>query len=110
MGLFDGVIGGLVGAGITTAVQGYIEKQGGLPAVVAKFEQQGLGGVVQSWIGTGPNQPVSPEQLEKVLGSDLVQQLAGKIGMGAPELLQKLAQILPETVDKMTPKGVIPPA
>jgi uncharacterized protein YidB (DUF937 family) len=110
MGLFDGIMGGLVGAGITTAVQGYIEKQGGLPAVVAKFEQQGLGGVVQSWIGTGPNQPVSPEQLEKVLGSDLVQQLAGKIGMGSPELLQKLAQILPEAVDKMTPKGVIPPA
>ena len=45
MGLFDGVLGGVVGAGLTTAVQGYIEKQGGLAAVVQKFEQHGLGGI-----------------------------------------------------------------
>jgi len=110
MGLFDGVLGGVVGAGLTTAVQGYIEKQGGLAAVVQKFEQHGLGGIAQSWIGTGANQPIDPHQLEKVIGSDLVQQLAGKIGLSAPELLQKLAQVLPQTVDKMTPDGVIPRA
>ncbi len=109
MGLFDGILGGVVGAGLTTALQGFIEKEGGLPAVVQKFEQQGLGGLVQSWIGTGANLPVSASQLEQVLGSDLVQQLSGKLGVPAPQLLQKLAQLLPQTVDKMTPAGVIPP-
>jgi uncharacterized protein YidB (DUF937 family) len=108
MGLFDGVLGGVVGAGLTTAVQGYIEKQGGLAAVVQKFEQQGLGGIARSWVGTGANLPIEPHQLEHVIGSDLVQQLAGKIGIPAPELLQKLAQVLPQAVDKMTPDGVIP--
>jgi uncharacterized protein YidB (DUF937 family) len=103
-------MGGLVGAGISTAIQGYIQREGGLPAVVQKFEQQGMGGIVKSWISTGPNQAISPAQLEQVLGSDLVKQLSGKIGMAAPELLQKLAQILPATVDKMTPDGVVPKA
>jgi uncharacterized protein YidB (DUF937 family) len=110
MGLFDGVMGGLVGAGLTAAVQGYIEKQGGLGAVVQKFQDQGLGGIVQSWVGTGSNLPVSAEQLQQVLGSDLVEQLAGKLGMGAPDLLQKLAQVLPKAVDEMTPNGVVPHA
>lgn len=108
MGLFDGVLGGLVGAGLNSAIQGYIQQQGGLGAVVQKFEQQGLGGVVQSWIGTGANLPVSAQQLQQVLGSDLVQQLSSKLGVPAPQLLAKLAEVLPGAVDKMTPDGVIP--
>lgn len=108
MGLMDGILGGVIGAGLTTAVQGFIEKQGGLPAVVAQFEKNGLGGLVQSWIGKGANQPVSAAQLQQVLGSDLVQQLAGKTGLSPADLLQKLAKALPQAVDNMTPDGVIP--
>ena len=108
MGLMDGVLGGLVGAGVTVAIQKYIEKQGGLAAVVQQFEQQGLGGTVQSWIGKGHNQPISPAQLQQVVGSDLLQQLSAKTGVSAPDLLQKLSHLLPETIDKMTPDGKIP--
>jgi len=108
MGLMDGILGGVLGAGLVTAVQGFIEKQGGLPAVVAQFEKNGLGPTVQSWIGTGTNQPVTAAQLQQVLGSDLVQQLAGKTGMSPADLLQKLSQVLPQAIDKMTPDGVIP--
>lgn len=108
MGLMDGVLGGLVGAGVTAAIQNYIQKQGGLPALVQQFEKQGLGGIVQSWIGKGHNQSISPAQLQQVVGSDLLQQLSAKTGITVPDLLQKLAQVLPETVDKMTPDGVIP--
>ena len=108
MGLMDGVLGGLVGAGVAAAIQNYIQKQGGLPALVQQFETNGLGGLVQSWIGKGHNQPISPAQLQQVVGSDLLQQLSAKTGITVPDLLQKLAQVLPETVDKMTPDGVIP--
>jgi uncharacterized protein YidB (DUF937 family) len=108
MGLMDGVLGGLVGAGMSVAIQNYIEKQGGLGAVVQKFEQHGLGGVVQSWIGKGQNQPIGPAQLHQVVGDDLLQQLSTKTGMSVPDLLQKLSQVLPETIDKMTPDGAIP--
>ncbi|HEV7633452.1 MAG TPA: YidB family protein [Steroidobacteraceae bacterium] len=108
MGLMDGILGGVIGAGLTTALQGFIEKQGGLPVVVAQFEQKGLGGLVQSWIGKGANQPVSAAQLQQVLGPDLVQQLAAKTGMAPADMLQKLAKVLPQAVDNMTPDGVIP--
>jgi uncharacterized protein YidB (DUF937 family) len=75
---------------------------------VSQFEQQGLGGVVQSWVGTGPNQPITADQLHKVLGSATVQQMAAKFGIDPQELLQKLSQVLPQAVDKMTPAGVVP--
>lgn len=108
MGLMDGVLGGLVGAGVAAAIQNYIEKQGGLPAVIGQFEQKGLGGLVQSWVGKGNNQPIAPHQLQDVVGIDLLQKLSAKTGIPVPDLLQKLSQMLPETIDKMTPDGVVP--
>jgi uncharacterized protein YidB (DUF937 family) len=108
MGLMDGMLGGLVGAGVTAAIQNYIEKQGGLAAVISQFEQKGLGGLVQSWVGTGHNQPIAPHQMQDVVGADLLQKLSAKTGIPVPDLLQKLSQMLPETIDKMTPDGVVP--
>ncbi len=104
MGLFDGVLGGLVGAGITQMIQ----RHGGVQGLVSQFEQKGLGGIAQSWVSTGPNQPVSADQLLHVLGSDNVAQLAGKLNVSPQELLNKLSELLPANVDKMTPDGVIP--
>lgn len=108
MGLLDGVLGGVVGAEMTSIVTNAIERHGGLPGLVSQFEQQGLGGVVHSWIGTGPNQPITADQLHQVLGSATVQQLAAKFGINPQVLLQQLSQVLPQAVDKMTPTGVVP--
>jgi uncharacterized protein YidB (DUF937 family) len=110
MGLLDGVLGGVVGAEMVSLVTGAIQRHGGLPALVSQFEQQGLGGVVHSWIGTGPNQSISAEQLHQVLGSAAVTEMAAKLGINPQELLQKLTQVLPQAVDKMTPAGVVPPS
>jgi uncharacterized protein YidB (DUF937 family) len=110
MGLFDGIVGGLVGGSIAAAVNQFIAQQGGLPVLVAKFEQNGLGPTVHSWISTGPNVPVSGVDLHTVLGSDLVQQLSAKTGLPPDELLRKLSQLLPTVVDSMTPGGTIPRA
>ena len=70
--------------------------------------EEGLGGIAQSWVGTGANQPVSADQLLHVLGSDNVAQFAGKLNVSPEELLNKLSELLPEHIDKMTPGGVIP--
>jgi len=110
MGLFDGLLGGIVGAGMVSVVSGIIEKHGGIQGVVSEFERNGLGPTVKSWVGTGPNQPISPEDLQKALGPDLLQQLSQKSGLLVPELSQKLSQILPQAVDKLTPDGSIPKA
>ena len=108
MGMFDGLLGGIVGAGMVTAVNGIIEKHGGLQGVVSEFERSGLGGTVKSWIGTGPNETISPADLQRTLGPDLLQQLAAKSGMSVEDLSAKLAQVLPQAVDRMTPDGAIP--
>ena len=108
MGFLDGILGGVVGAELTSLVSGEIERHGGVSGLVAQFEQQGLGHVVQSWVGTGSNLPVNADQIHQVLGSTTVTQLAAKFGLNPQDLAQKLAQILPQAVDKMTPGGAIP--
>jgi uncharacterized protein YidB (DUF937 family) len=110
MGLLDGILGGVVGAEMTSLVTGVIEKHGGVQGLISQFEQQGLGGVVQSWVGTGANQAISTDQLHKALGADTVSQMAQKFGLNPQDLLSKLATALPTAVDKLTPNGVVPKA
>jgi uncharacterized protein YidB (DUF937 family) len=110
MGMFDGLLGGIVGAGMVSVVSGIIERHGGLQGVVNEFEKNGLGATVKSWVGTGPNQPISPDDVQKTLGPDLLQQLSQKSGLSVQDLTQKLSQILPQAVDKLTPEGTIPKA
>lgn len=110
MGMFDGLLGGIVGAGMVSVVNGIIEKHGGLQGVVNEFERNGLGGTVRSWVGTGANQPISPDDVQRVLGPDLLQQMSERSGLSVQDLTQKLSQVLPEAVDKLTPNGAIPPA
>lgn len=81
---------------------------GGLIGLVAKMQQSGLGDVARSWVGTGDNLPVSPDQLGGVLGQDTVSSMAGQLGMNSGDLLGQLAQMLPQVVDKLTPQGQIP--
>ncbi len=107
MSLMDGILGGMVSAGMTAMVTNLLEKHGGMQGLVSQFEQNGLGSVVQSWVGTGANQPIEPAHVEQALGSTTLQDLAAKAGMSVEELKAQLAKILPEAVDKMTPGGVV---
>lgn len=106
MSILDGIIGGV----ITTFVTQAIEQQGGVQGLVSKFEQNGLGSIAQSWVGTGPNQPINPSQIAQVLGPNTVKEICEKLGMPEDQLLAKLVEHLPAAVDKMTPNGVVPSA
>jgi uncharacterized protein YidB (DUF937 family) len=108
--MLDGLLGGVVGAEMATVVNGLIEKHGGVQGIVAQLEQQGLGGTVRSWVSTGANQPISADQIHQVFGSDLVKQMAAKVGMSPEDLAAKLSHILPQAIDKLTPAGVVPKA
>lgn len=99
-----GAVIGMLGQGGGGAAGGL----GGLSGLVEKFTQGGLGDVVNSWVSTGQNLPVSPEQLSKVLGSDTMSGLAGQLGMGQGDLAAQLSQLLPQVVDKLTPNGQLP--
>ena len=110
MGLFDGVLGGIVGAGMVSVVNNLLEQQGGLQGLVNKFQQQGLGDTVNSWVSTGQNKAISAEEVHRALGPDLLQQLAAKSGLSVQDLTHKLSTILPQAVDTMTPNGRVPNA
>jgi len=110
MGMFDGLLGGIVGAGMVSVMNGILEQHGGVQGVVNEFERNGLGATVKSWVSSGPNQPISPDDVQRALGPELLQQLAAKSGVSVQELAQRLSQVLPEAVDKLTPDGKIPKA
>ena len=110
MSLFDGLLGGAVGAEVATAVNSLIEKHGGVQGIVAQLEQQGLGGTVRSWIEPGANQPISPDQVHQAFGADTIQEMAAKVGLSPQDLAAKLSTFLPTAIDKLTPAGAVPKA
>jgi uncharacterized protein YidB (DUF937 family) len=108
MGMFDGILGGLVGAGMAGVVSDVLERHGGVQGVINQFQTNGLGPTVQSWVGTGPNQPITPAQVHQGLGPEAVQALAAKLGIPPDQLAAKLAEVLPQAMDHLTPDGVVP--
>jgi uncharacterized protein YidB (DUF937 family) len=81
---------------------------GGLGELVKKFQQTGQGQVAQSWIGTGSNRSVAPEDLEKAIGADTLDALSQRTGIPRDRILAELKEHLPGTVDTLTPEGRIP--
>jgi uncharacterized protein YidB (DUF937 family) len=108
MSLLDGLLGGAVGAEMATVVNSFIQQHGGVQGIVAQLEKQGLGPTVQSWVGSGPNQAISADQVHQVFGSGMIAQLAAKAGLNPQDLAQKLSQVLPGAIDKLTPDGKVP--
>jgi uncharacterized protein YidB (DUF937 family) len=67
-----------------------------------------LGNIVNSWVGTGQNLPITAQQIQQVLGSNTIKDLAAKAGISTDEVSSHLTQLLPTIVDKLTPNGQIP--
>ena len=95
--------------GALSAVMDYINSPqvGGLSGLQNMFQQKGLGGLVSSWIGSGQNLPISADQLQSVLHSDALQQIAQKHGIDPSQLTSMMSSLLPHVVDKMTPNGAV---
>ena len=81
---------------------------GGLGELVERFKQNGHGETADSWVGTGPNKPVTPSQLEQAIGPDVLNTLSQQTGLSREELLARLSRELPNAVDKYTPQGRLP--
>ena len=110
---FQGALGQLEGAVlpvVLSEVLGNGSQGGGLSAIVAKLQQAGFGDQVKSWIGNGQNLPITAEQLQQVLGSDTVKQLAARFNIPVDQLAKVLAEQLPKAVDSASPNGSLPPS
>ena len=114
MGFFDSiaknVLGGMIGGHqdkMTDALGGILNEVGGLEGMLGKAKELGIEQTVSSWIGTGQNEPVSPDQIHNLLGADAVQNVAQKMGFSVQQVLPLLAQFMPMIIDHLTPKGQI---
>ena len=96
------------GADLIGAVMAMVQQNGGLPAVLDKLRSSGLGQQADSWVGTGPNASVSPDQLTQAFGSSGLGNLAAQLGTSNGQAGSILSQILPELVNQLTPNGQIP--
>src|SRR5262245_2191579 len=83
-------------------------QSGGLSDLIDKFRQGGLDDIIKSWIGTGPNKPITPNQLHQTLGADRIGELTRETGLPEDELLAQLSRALPAAVDQLTPEGKVP--
>ncbi len=118
MGLLDELAGGLLGkggaggglAGSVLSMLAGQGAQGGLAGLVQAFGDRGLGDIVGSWVGTGANLPITPQQVQQGLGAQQLQALAAQHGLSPDGAAQALSQLLPGLVDRLTPGGKLPDA
>ena len=126
MSLFDqlGAASGMLGGGqnpagspgrqggqgaVIGAILGMLQnQQGGLGGVISGFERSGLGGMAQSWLQNGANQPVSPGQVQQALGPGAVNDVAQRLGVGHEEAAGHLSQYLPQIMEHLSPGGQLP--
>jgi uncharacterized protein YidB (DUF937 family) len=123
MGLLDALLSGMTGPSAGTSQPGanpllqlalqLLSSQGqfgGLSGLAQQFQQAGLGPQMNSWISSGQNLPISPEQLMQVFGQQPMQQMASSNGMDLGQLSGGLADLLPQMIDGLTPGGEVPAA
>jgi uncharacterized protein YidB (DUF937 family) len=116
MGLFDQILGGVIGQFgggqqrnalldlAANVIQGHPE---GLAGLVQQFTSAGFGREAGSWVSTGSNLPISADQLTQALGQENVQALGQKLGISKESASAGLAALLPVLVDQLTPKGQV---
>jgi uncharacterized protein YidB (DUF937 family) len=100
--------GGADPAQLASAVQETFASKGGVDGLMTTLRQGGLGGAVDSWVSTGTNEAVEPQQLGAALGPENVNQISAKSGLPVEALLPLLATFLPMIIDMLTPDGNAP--
>lgn len=137
MGLLDGILGGVVGSALNqggapgagnplgellntlgggqgqgsnllAAAMSLLQQNGGLSGVLDNFRQSGMASHADSWVSTGANMPISPDQLQQVFGSSAIGNIASQLGVSHGQAGSAMAQILPELINQLTPQGQIP--
>jgi uncharacterized protein YidB (DUF937 family) len=114
MGLLDSLLGRLAAGGaqpgqspLLQAALQLMQQNGGLPGIISKFEHGGMAEHVGSWIGTGENIPITGSQLQEILGTGTIGQIAQQLGLSHGDASSGLAQVLPQIIDHMTPTGQV---
>lgn len=112
MGLFDSFAKQLVAGAaagkidpVADILGGLLNQVGGLDGLMTNARAVGLERAVASWIGSGSNEGVTPLQVENLLGQNVIQAAAQRLGFNASQMMPLLAQFLPQIIDTLTPNG-----
>ncbi|MFE9932706.1 YidB family protein [Streptomyces sp. NPDC005533] len=105
LGALIGALGGGGAGGRAAGGNGAQDPLGGLLDLLTK---SGLADQAQSWIGTGENQPVSADQIKGALPDAALRKAAEQAGVSPEQAADQIAQVLPQAVDKLTPRGQVP--
>jgi uncharacterized protein YidB (DUF937 family) len=96
------------GALISEVISMIQNRPGGLAGMLQSFQQGGLGHIFQSWIGSGQNLPLSPDQLHSTVGSEWISKIVQATGLPQAQVEQHLSTLLPQIVDHLSPNGQMP--
>lgn len=110
-GNLGGVLGNLFApyGGPQAVLSQALGEMGGVQGVIGKLQQAGLGDQVSSWLGKGPNQPVTPDAIGSALGHGKLGEVAAKLGIPQDQLSELIAHALPSLVDRISPHGMAEP-
>jgi uncharacterized protein YidB (DUF937 family) len=101
--VLKGGLGGLLAGGAAGSVI-----SGGLGDLLRQLQQNGQGEAANSWVSTGPNKQISPDDLGRALGADQLNALSAQSGLSREALLAGLSQHLPDVINHLTPDGRLP--
>lgn len=115
MSLLDS-LGGLLGAQQDaqphTLVQSVVEivnrYPGGLHGILDALRGQGAGTAVDSWVGHGENQDISPDTVHAALGTGFLGEIASRFGVDPARAGALVASVLPLLVDHASADGHLP--
>ena len=119
MSLIERIISSVAGDSLNTAPNALARVQlamnlirrypGGVEGILNKLTDAGLGRQVQSWIGTGRNEPINGDDVLRALGSAAVEQVAKPLGLDPMQAAADLAEALPDVIDGLTTGGRLDP-
>ncbi len=113
MGFFDNVAGAVLGklggedGNMAQVAIDLFNQNGGVEGILQKFKDNGLAQQAASWVGTGENLAITPEQVARVLGEGTIADMAAKVGLTPEVISNKIAEHLPTIIDKLTPNGEV---
>lgn len=115
-GMGGGGLGGLAGGkrGMLLAMllpfaMQWVQRNGGIGAVLDRFKQKGYRQQADSWVSMGVNQSLEAEAVDNVVGREELSRLSQQLGVPEQEVADGFAEILPEMVDQLSPNGQVPP-
>ena len=112
-GSLESILSGLAGAQVRRGnpllqiALALLQQNGGLEGVLGKFRESGMAAQADSWVSAGPNMGISPNQLQEALGYSSLSQIASQLGVSQDEAGSTMAQLLPELINQLTPRGQV---